>query len=51
MMTEITLLRRMIYLYKYPANKQEFERARKHLNKVHKQYGTIDISSIQELIK
>ena len=51
MITEITLLRRMIYLYKYPANKQEFERARMHLNKVHNKYGTIDISIIQQLIK
>ena len=48
---EITFLRRMIYTYKNPQNDQDFFRARKHLNKVHNQYGTIDISTIQNLIK
>jgi len=48
---EITFLRRMIYTYKNPQNDEDFYRARKHLNKVHKQYGTIDISTIQNLIK
>ena len=37
--------------YKNPQNERDFYKARKHLNKVHKQYGTIDISTIQNLIK
>ena len=51
MINEITYLRRMIYIYKNPGNDQEFNKAKKHLNKIHRQYGTIDVSVIQNLIK
>jgi len=51
MINEITYLRRMIYLYKYHDSNKEFLKAKAHLNKVYKQYGTIDVSAIQNLIK
>jgi|TARA_B110000503_G_C6914108_1_gene315916 hypothetical protein len=51
MIDEITYLRRMIYTYKNPGNDKDFTKAEKHLNKVHRQYGTIDVSAIQNLIK
>jgi hypothetical protein len=51
MIDEITFLRRMIFMYKNPGNTQDFTKAENHLNKVHRQYGTIDVSAIQNLIK
>ena len=48
---EIIYLRRMIYTYKNSSNQIDFLKAEKHLTKVHKQYGTIDVSTIQNLIK
>jgi len=50
-MNEIIYLRRMIYTYKNSSNKIDFVKAKEHLTKVYKQYGTIDVSTIQNLIK
>ena len=50
-MNEIIYLRRMIYTYKNPSNKIDFLIAKEELTKVYKQYGTIDVSTIQNLIK
>lgn len=51
MIDEITYLRRMIFMYKNPRSDVDFNKAEKHLNKVHNQYGTIDVSTIQNLIR
>jgi len=50
-MNEIIYLRRMIYTYKNSSNQIDFVKAKEHLTKVYKQYGTIDVSTIQNLIK
>ena len=50
-MNEIQFLKKMISTYKNPASETAYNTARDHLNKVHKKYGTIEISTIQNLIK
>ena len=37
-------------MYRNPRSKTEFMVAQKHLNKVHRQYGTVDVLTIQYLI-
>ena len=51
MITEITELRKYIKIYNNPPNYKAFAKAEKHLMKVHKSYGTIDIDTIKNLIK
>jgi hypothetical protein len=51
MITEITELRKYIKIYNNPPNYKAFAKAEKHLIKVHKSYGTIDINTIKNLIK
>jgi hypothetical protein len=50
-MNEIQFLKKMISTYKNPASETAYNMARDHLNKVHKKYGTVEISTIQNLIK
>lgn len=50
MSTEITDIQRWIRQYNNPASEKEFENARVNLVKVHKKYGTVDVSIIKQLI-
>ena len=47
MITEITELRKYIKIYNNPPNYKAFAKAEKHLMKVHKSYGTININTIK----
>mgnify|MGYP003640953367 FL=1 len=49
--TEITELKKHIRIYNDPPNAEAFSEAMKVLTKYYKQYGTIDVSTIQNLIK
>ena len=51
MTTELTEITRNIKIYNNPPNEQAFTKAIKILTKYHKKYGTIDVSTIQNLIK
>lgn len=50
MRTEITDIAKWIRVYNNPVNEIEFVKAMRELEKVHKKYGTIDISTIKQLI-
>jgi hypothetical protein len=48
--TELTDIQKWTKMYTNPKTEQEFEKAFQELKKVHKKYGTIDISIIKQLI-
>lgn len=48
--TEIDRIRAAHYFFKYGNAKQQIK-AEEMLNKVHRQYGTIDVISIQEITR
>jgi hypothetical protein len=50
MRTEITDIQGWLRQYKNPTSEAEFVKAMRELEKVHKKYGTIDISIIKQLI-
>ena len=50
MRTEITDIQMWIRVYNNPTSESEFNKAMRELEKVHKKYGTIDISTIKQLI-
>jgi len=49
--TELTEIKKYTRIYNNPPNEEAFTKAIKILTKYHKQYGTIDVSIIQNLIK
>ena len=49
--TELTEIKKYTRIYNNPPNAEAFIKAVKILAKYHKQYGTIDVSIIQNLIK
>jgi len=51
MRTELTEISKWLRLYNNPTSEQEFANALRELNKVHKKYGTIDISIIKQLTR
>jgi hypothetical protein len=51
MYTEITELKKYIRIYNDPPNAEAFSEAMKVLTKYYKQFGTIDVPTIQNLIK
>ena len=51
MITELTEIKKYTRIYNNPLNEQAFIKAIKILTKYHKKYGTIDVSTIQNLIK
>lgn len=50
MTTEITHIQKLLRQYNDPTSEKEFVKAMRELEKVHKKYGTIDISIIKQLI-
>lgn len=50
MRTEITDIQVWLRQYKNPTSEKEFVNAMRELEKVHKKYGTIDLSIIKQLI-
>jgi len=50
MRTEITDIQKWLREYNNPTSKDEWTKALKALEKVHKKYGTIDINIIKQLI-
>jgi hypothetical protein len=50
MRTEITDIQMWIRQYKNPTSEREWVKAMHKLERVHKKYGTIDISIIKQLI-
>ena len=51
METELTKIKKYTRIYNNPPNAEAFTKAIKILAKYHEQYGTIDVSIIQNLIK
>ena len=49
-MTNIKTLRRMITAYYVPANAAQFNKAEKYLMKIHAKFGTIQVSTIENLV-
>ncbi len=50
--TEITKLQKAIRIYsKHLDNEPKFLEAEKHLKKVHKMYGTIDVNIIRDILR
>lgn len=50
MKTELTDIQKWLREYNNPTSKNEWTKAMRELEKVHKKYGTIDISIIKQLI-
>ena len=50
MRTELTDIEKWLREYKNPTSQSEWLKAMRELEKVHKKYGTIDISIIKQLI-
>jgi len=50
MRTEIADIQSWLRQYNNPTNESEWTKAMRELEKVHKKYGTIDISIIKQLI-
>lgn len=50
MKTELTDIKKWLGMYNNPRTTAEFNRAEKELAKVHRKYGTVDISIIKQLI-
>jgi hypothetical protein len=50
-MNELQIIRRNIYMYKFPENETTFYKAERFLEKIHSKYGTVDISTIENIIK
>jgi len=51
MTTELTEIKKYTRIFNSPPTEEAFKKAIKVLTKYHKQYGTIDVSIIQNLIK
>lgn len=50
MTTELTDIQKWVRVYNNPTSEGEWLKAMRELEKVHKKYGTIDISTIKQLI-
>lgn len=50
MRTELTDIQKWLRQYNNPISQSEWEKALRELEKVHRKYGTIDISIIKQLI-
>jgi hypothetical protein len=50
MRTEITDIQTWLREYNYPTSQSEWVKAMHELEKVHNKYGTIDLSTIKQLI-
>lgn len=50
MRTELTDIQKWLREYRNPTSQSEWLKAMRELEKVHKKYGTIDISIIKQLI-
>ena len=51
MQTEITQIRKYLRMYFNPKNNSEFQTARRFLDKIKMQYGTVDPDEIWEIIR
>ncbi len=51
MKTELTEIKRHITILKSNADNKEKEKSANYLRKVHKKYGTIEISQIKNIIR
>ncbi len=51
MKTELTEIKRQLKIYRFSNNQKHIDNAIIYLNKVHKKYGTIEISQIKNIIR
>jgi hypothetical protein len=50
MRTEIDDIQKWLRVYNNPTSEQAFKKAERELRKVHDKYGTVNISTIKQLI-